>query len=237
MKKIAFFVEGQTEQIFVNRLVKEIMGYGNVTVILKKISGGTNAPKRESIRSYKIERHSEYTVLIYDCGSDNRVKSEILDNITNLRESGYTYIAGIRDLYPLSVDELPRLEKGLKFLPPVFRDFRDYFDIVVVVHEVETWFLAEPGHFLKVDKKLTGKYIEKKLGFNPYLINPLSRTHPAQDLGRIYKLAGKSYTKKYYQVEKLVNKLDFAKIRHEVRYKVDSLNKLISFIERFRKGI
>jgi len=236
MKKIAFFVEGQTEQIFVNRLVKEIMGYGNVTVILKKISGGTNAPKRELIRSFKIERQSDYTVLIYDCGADNRVKSEIIEHVSSLRESGYTYIAGIRDLYPLSVDELPRLEKGLKFLPPNLRDFKDTFDIVVVVHEVETWFLAEASHFQKVDKRLTGRFIEKHLGFNPFTVNPLTREHPSLDLGRIYKLVGKSYTKKHYQVEKLVNKLDFSKIRHEVRYRIDSLNELISFIERFKKN-
>lgn len=236
MKKIAFFVEGQTEQIFVNRLVKEIVGVGNATVIMKKISGGTNAPKHEILRSYNISRKSDYTVLIYDCGADNRVKSEILDNIRSLRESGYSHIVGLRDLYPLSMDEFSRLEKGLNFLPHDMGEYKSYFDIIVAIHEVETWFLAETNHFLKVDKRLTGRFIEKHLGFDPNHINPVSREHPSSDLNRIYKLAGKSYTKKYWQVEKLVNRLDFNKIRREIRYKIPSLDQLIIQIERFKKN-
>lgn len=236
MKKIAFFVEGQTEQVFINRLVKEVIGYNNLTVLLKKISGGTNAPKREFVRNYSIPLKSEYTALIYDCGSDNRVKSEILDNINSLREAGYTCIIGLRDLYPLSIEELPRLEKGLKYLPYPLKK-KDYpFDIVVAVREVETWFLAESSHFLKVDKRLTGRFIERYLGFNPDTVNPISREHPSEDINRIYKLAGKSYTKKYWQVEKLVNRLDFNKIKKDIRFRIASLNELITTIEKFKKG-
>ena len=234
MKKIAFFVEGQTEQVFINRLIKEIIGYKNLTILLKKISGGTNAPKREFVRNYSIPLKSEYTALIYDCGSDNRVKSEILDNINSLREAGYTCIIGLRDLYPLSIEELPRLEKGLRYLPYPLKK-KDYpFDIVIAVREVETWFLAESSHFLKVNKKLTGRFIEKHLGFNPDIINPISREHPSEDINRIYKLIGKSYTKKYWQVEKLVNRLDFNKIRKDIRFKIPTLNKLITTIEKFK---
>lgn len=236
MKKIAFFVEGQTEQVFINRLVKEIIGYNNLTVLLKKITGGTNAPKREFVRNYSISLKSEYTALIYDCGSDNRVKSEILDNINSLREAGYTCIVGLRDLYPLSIEELPRLEKGLKFLPYPLKKKDCPFDIVIAVREVETWFLAETSHFQKVNKSLTGRFIEKHLGFNPDTVNPISREHPSEDINRIYKLVGRSYTKKYWQVEKLVNRLDFNKIRKDLRYKISSLDELITTIERFKKG-
>ncbi len=236
MKKIAFFVEGQTEQVFINRLIKEIIGYKNLTVLLKKISGGTNAPKREFVRNYSIPLKSEFTALIYDCGSDNRVKSEILDNINSLREAGYTNIIGLRDLYPLSIEELPRLEKGLKYLPYPLKK-KDYpFDIIIAVREVETWFLAESSHFLKVDKKLTGRFIEKHLGFNPDMVNPISREHPSEDINRIYKLIGRSYTKKYWQVEKLVNRLDFYKIRKDIRFKIPALNELITTIEKFKEG-
>lgn len=236
MKKIAFFVEGQTEQIFINRLIKEIIGYDNLTVLLKKLSGGVNSPKRELIRNYSISLKSAYTALIYDCGSDNRVKSEILENINSLREAGYTSIVGLRDLYPLSIEELPRLEKGLKFLPYPLKK-KDYpFDIVIAVREVETWFLSEKSHFKKIDRKLTGKFIEKHLGFNPDIVDPVSREHPAEDINKIYKLVGKSYTKKYWQVEKLVNLLDFNKIRNEVRHEVHSLDTLIRIIEEFKDG-
>jgi len=142
----------------------------------------------------------------------------------------------LRELYLLLIDKLPRLEKGLNFIPQDKHHYKDFFDIIIAVHEIETWFLAETNHFVRVDKRLTGRYIEKHLGFNPYLINPLARVHPSLDLNRIYKLAGKSYTKKYYQVEKLVNKLDFNNIRRNVRHKIPSLNALITQIERFKKN-
>lgn len=235
MKRIAFFVEGQTEQIFVRRLVKEILGYDSTTVILKKITGGTNAPKHEFVKSFDRVSKAEYTALIYDCGADNRVKSEILDNIESLRDNGYSYIVGVRDLYPLPVEELPRLEKGLNFLPHNLRDCKGLFDIIVVVQEVETWFLAETNHFMKVDRRLTGRFIEKRLGYNPYLINPLTRKHPSEDLGRIYKLVGRSYTKKFWQIDRLVKRLDFKKIRHEIRYEMPPLNELVTIIENFKK--
>lgn len=235
MRKIAFFVEGQTEQILINRLVREVLGAGNITIIQKKISGGTNSPRNEFIRSYNIARSSLFTILIYDCGADNRVKSEILENIRSLRESGFSFIVGVRDLYPLPLEDLPRLEKGLAFLPHSLHEYQKTFDIVIAVREVETWFLAETSHFLKISKKLTGRYIEKHLGFNPDTVNPLSREHPSADLTRIYKLAGRSYTKKYWQVEKLVNRLDFNRIRNQIRYQIPSLNILITIVERFKK--
>jgi hypothetical protein len=235
MKKIAFFVEGQTEQIFINRLVKEMLGYNDVTIIQKKVSGGTNAPKREFVRNFSISRESKYMVLIYDCGSDNRVKSEILENIESLRESGYSYIVGLRDLYPLSIEELPRLEKGMKFLPYEFRKLHDAFDIVIAIREVETWFLAETDHFTKVDKRLTGHFIEKRLGFDPYTINPISRIHPSDDLNNIYKLVGRSYTKKHWQIDKLVQRLNFRHIRHELKDRITSLGELIKTIEQFKR--
>lgn len=234
MKKIAFFVEGQTEQIFVSRLVKEILGYSNVSILMKKISGGSNIPKRSSMQAYKTSKNFSYLVLIYDCGADNRVKSEILDNIESLRENEYSYIIGLRDLYPMNLDELGLLEKGQEFLPARMKIYKPYFDIVIAVREIETWFLAETDHFQKVDQRLSGEFIEQHLGFNPYKIDPILRTHPAEDLDKIYKLVGKSYNKKYWQIEKIVNKLDITRMRQEIRKKISSLNELITFVENLK---
>lgn len=234
MKRIAFFVEGQTEQIFINRLVKEILGRQNINIIQKQFRGGTNIPKQEIVRNLSFSRNPTYEVMIFDCGSDNRVKSEILDNIRNLREKGYEMIVGVRDLYPIPIDDLEKLEKGLCFLPYKLKNEAAHFDVIVAVHEIEAWFLGETYHLKKIDKKLTGRFIKDRLGFNPYAIDPESRVHPAKDLDDIYRLVGKSYTKKYNTTTRVVNKLDFNNIRHNLRYEVNSLNKLISIIEAFR---
>lgn len=234
MKRIAFFVEGQTEQIFVNRLVKEILGRNAANIIQKQSRGGANIPKQQIVRSLSISRKPQYEILIFDCGSDNRVKSEILDNITNLRESGYTMIVGLRDLYPLKIDELDKLEKGLKFLPNKIKKEGAYFDIIIAVHEIEAWFLAEASHLQRVDKRLSGQFIKEHLGFNPYTTNPETRVHPAKDLNDIYQLAGKSYTKRYGQTMRIMNKLDFNNIRNHVRYDIKPLGRLIKYIENFK---
>ena len=40
MRKLAFFVEGQTEAVFIERLVEEIAGEDRVIVERRKASGG-----------------------------------------------------------------------------------------------------------------------------------------------------------------------------------------------------
>ncbi|NDV67649.1 DUF4276 family protein [Dysgonomonas sp. 25] len=234
MKRIAFFVEGQTEQIFLNRLVKEILGAQHTSILLKQFRGGTNIPKQDITIIRNIAINPRYEILISDCGSDNRVKSEILDNIASLRKNNYSMIVGVRDLYPIPIDELPKLEKGLRFLPNSMKDEAGYFDIIIAVHEVETWFLADTTHLRKVDRRLTGSFIKKHLGFDPYAINPETRKHPAKDLNDIYKLVGKSYTKRHWQVRKLVNRLDMNYLRNHVRYDLASLNHLITVLEKFK---
>jgi len=235
MKRIAFFVEGQTEQIFLNRLVKEMLGVNQTNIILKQFRGGMNIPKQEIYITRTKSLRPRYEVLISDCGSDNRVKSEILDNIANLRNSGYSLIIGLRDLYPISIEQLPKLEKGLRFLPNKLKQYNDCFDIIIAVHEIETWFIAEVNHLRKVDKRLTGRFIKEHLGFDPYVVNPESRVHPAKDLDNIYRLVGKSYTKRHWQVQKLVNRLDINYLRNHVRYDIEPLNRVMDILENFKR--
>ena len=61
MKKIAFFVEGQSEQLFINKLLKEIAGYRNISITLKEIVGGgkkRRTARRESIVSQPLSNPS-----------------------------------------------------------------------------------------------------------------------------------------------------------------------------------
>lgn len=234
-RRIAFFVEGQTEQIFVNRLLREILGTQQINIIQKQFRGGANIPKQEIMRNSTFSRNPKYEVLIFDCGADNRVKSEILDNITNLRAKGYEMIVGLRDLYPIPLADLEKLEKGLRFLPPKLREESKCFDIIVAVHEIEAWFLAETNHFKKIDKRLTGRFIKERLGIDPYTMDAQQRVHPAKDLDNIYRLVGKSYTKRYGQTLRVVNKLDMNNIRNNIRYDVQSLDRLIDVVEKIKK--
>ena len=46
MKRLAVFVEGQTEQLFAERLIREIAGQANIRFELRSIRGGTNARRQ-----------------------------------------------------------------------------------------------------------------------------------------------------------------------------------------------
>lgn len=233
-KRIAFFVEGQTEQIFLHRLVKDFFGEGNTNILLKQFRGGSNIPRQEIIRFRAISRKARYEILISDCGSDSRVKSEIMENLVNLRKNGYEMIVGVRDLYPIPAKDLEKLEKGLRFLPLNLKSEASYFDIVVAIHEIEAWFMAETNHFRKVDKRLTGSFIKDYLGFNPFTSSAELREHPAKDLNDIYQLVDKSYTKRQWQVEKLVKRLDLEHLLKDVRKELKSFDKLVSILENLR---
>ncbi len=235
MKRIAIFVEGQTEQFFINRLLKEIAGNKNISITLSQLRGGTNIPKQEVfIPSMELPpTNPKYEALIYDCGNDDKVKSDILDNIANLAIQGYSEIIGIRDLYPLSLVDLSKLEAGLKFVPPSYNPLPIPFKIIVAVHEVEAWFLAESNHYPAIDIRLSTAIISANLGFNPELDDMTLQITPALDLNNAYQIVGRAYKKTRKHVERTVECLDYHNLYFNLSLKIEKLNDLISKINSF----
>ena len=237
MKKIAFFVEGQTEQFFINKLLIEIAGQKNIAINLRQLRGGSSMPKQDKfipqVSSYANPSNPVYEALIYDCGNDDKVKSDILDNIANLASSGYSEIIGIRDLYPLPNTDLNKLEKGLQFIPQSMRPLPIPFEIIVAVNEIEAWFLSECSHYECIDSRLTNSLIVTNSEFNPCKDDMTVRINPAQDLHKIYQLTGKAYSKKKNIVERTVNCLDYSILYLNIRNKISKLNDLIIKIDTF----
>ena len=231
MKKIAFFVEGQTEQIFVNRLVRYLLGPKNAIIIQKKIKGGTNVTKMEMTINRNETSIPIYEVLIINCGSDNRVKSEMLENIDNLELSNYRYIIGLRDLYPLPLSEVDKLKKGLSFLPIQFRNRIITFDIILAVREIESWFISDRLLFYNLHHKLTDKFLVKNIGHVPSRMKITDIEHPAEEINKVMQLVGQSYSKKMQQTKKVIYTLDMHTIMRTLRYKISELDKLITYIE------
>ena len=234
MRKIAFFVEGQTEQIFVNRLVRYILGPKNTIIIQKKVKGGTKIPKMEITINKNETSNPLYEVLIINCGSDNRVKSEMLENLENLELSKYDNIIGLRDLYPLPLSETDKLKKGLSFLPIQYRNRVINFDIVLAVREIESWFLSDRSLFYNINNKLTDNFLLKQIGYVPGRVKWTTIEHPAEEINKVLQLIGQSYSKKMQQTKKVIYTLNMRTIMHVLRYKIDELNKLICYIEKTR---
>lgn len=235
MRRIAFFVEGQTELYFINKLLIEIAGSKNISIRLFQIRGGSKVPKTFIFvpQPYTNPPAPTYEALIYDCGSDENVKSEILDNLVSLSSSGYSEIIGLRDLYPLLISDLPNLEAGLRFVPPRYLPLPINYEIIIAVREVESWFLSECNHYNCIDSGLNIPMISSNMGFNPRNEDMTLLSAPAATLRQIYQLVGKSYTKNKGHVERTVECLDYGNLYLNLRHRIAKLNELITKIDTF----
>jgi len=242
MKKIAFYVEGMTEQLFINKLLIEIAGSKNIEIELRKFQG---ANKGYTTDIYpKTAAHPvnpKHYALIFDCVGDGGVKSRILEDYQGLFEQGYTEIVGLLDLYPRS-----DLQKFSSFLSNrVIKSGNVKIpalpaktSIIIAVKEIESWFLAECKHFHCIDAILTNSFIKSNLGFDPCTDDMTVRQHPAEDLHRIYQLANKSYMaangqKRKNKVELTVECLDYSEIYCTLSNKIGELYTLIRKIDDF----
>lgn len=230
MKKMAVFVEGQTEAIFVKELLKEIAGVKNIIFEEYEISGGKYSNRIHSLKSSEYYKGQRYIVNIYNSGTDNRVVSDVRDNLKPLQNQAFSKVLGILDVYPKKPDEIQFFRDGIKFalqncLIPV--------SIILSIMEVEAWFLSEINHFEKIDPLLTADLIKKQLGIDILNENMEERIHPSEDLKQIYRLVGKSYTKSQKHIERTVSVLDYSNIYLELKNKVPSLREFIDEIDNF----
>lgn len=224
-RKLAIFVEGQTEAIFVKRLVEEIAG--------KKDIDFHEAQARHIHilnSAVKMLSQTKYHVLIVDCGNDEIVKSRILENRDRLIERGYALVLGLRDLKPRTRDELPRVMQGLRTGVPT-KDIQ--IELCLAVQEIEAWFLQEANHYARIDKELTAKVIATGVGFNPETDNAETVDDPATLLRDIYRLVGKSYTKTKKQVERTVNVLDYENLYLNLPNHLEYLKIFLDYLDGF----
>lgn len=230
MSKVAFFVEGFTEVLFLDKLLTEICDARNVSIEHREIRGGGQSGKvkrRFSTLSIKKATDQESLfVLIVDCGKDTHVGQYIKDEHESLTKAGYKKIIGLRDVRPTcTADQIPQLLQGLKkylktSLAPV--------DFILSQMEIEAWFLSEHSHFEKIDPKISVNLIKSNLGFDPSVDDMTIRLEPKKDLEDCYSLGGQQYIKSN---PKTVNSLDYAFIYIQLKDKIPFLKQMIESID------
>ena len=87
MNKIAIFVEGQTEQLFIERLIYKIFGQKDISIVKESRKGKIG--NRNFLKLEAESIHVQYFILIVDCGQDMQVKSDIREQYENLSSVGY----------------------------------------------------------------------------------------------------------------------------------------------------
>lgn len=230
MNRLALFVEGYTELIFVEKLIEEMAGRNKVRIELRRIRGGVSTRRKLTVmKAAKVDTGQKYFVLIVDCGGDHQVKSRILEEHQNLTKKGYTKIYGIRDVRPqFTHADIPKLEMGLRkyvktSLAPV--------EFILAIMEIEAWFLAEVSHYAKIDPAITLPAIKEQFGFDPENDDLEQRCAPAEDLKNCYAIGGRTYVK--HRAQETVDALDYTRIYLELCNKFRYLAQLVNGVEAF----
>ncbi|MBT2794483.1 hypothetical protein [Paraburkholderia strydomiana] len=226
-------MEGYTELLFIDRLIREIAAKKQLAVQHRKIRGGGRdgkVPKRyvELQVPTEMDGISHY-VLIVDCGGEKLVAQRVREEHAALDAKGYEKIIGIRDVFPnFTKADVPSLRRAMQYaiktkLAPV--------QFVLSVMEIEAWFLSEHLHFPHIDPAITVAAIHAALGFNPATDDMSDRQAPADDLIAAYELGGKTYTKG--SAEGTIHALDYDHVYIGLRDRIPDLNDLMESIDTF----
>jgi hypothetical protein len=171
-RRLAVFVEGQTELVFVREFLKQWYGY-DANVIGFACYNLQNNEFRDAEYQYGSEDSENYFMLV-NVGNDNSVLSKILSRLAYLVSQGYQLVIGLRDMYSKQyvqdagghvIDEEVNL-KHFDAVRDVLKDVEngEKVDFHFAIMEVEAWLLGMHDYLLSVDKRLTGDYIKEEIG-------------------------------------------------------------------------
>ena len=202
-RKIAVFVEGQTELVFLRDMVWKWYDYNSDIVGFDCISlFGQNS---KTVPFHHGSTDSENYFLFINVGNDNSVLSKMLGRFHSMRSKGFNFFLGLRDVYGRQYRELcgdaairqdlisKIKEEAGKQVAEVASD--GTMSLHFAVMEVEAWLLGMSSFLLKIDDRLTSEFIEGHTGIDILQDPETTYFHPAADLGRIYQSVGKSYDK------------------------------------------
>ncbi|MEO5357616.1 MAG: DUF4276 family protein [Nitrospirae bacterium YQR-1] len=228
MKKVFFFVEGQTESIFIDKLLNEYIGNHNLELKIHKYVG------QYQIKKVLVRENPTaiYEVRIYDVSSSgSTVISKIKETAESiLKNKGYDFIIGLHDLYRTKINgkniERSEKKKVMDAFMKLFqnKDFYDRIKYVLAIMEIEAWFLMDAKMFCKIDSSLTHNFIKEKLGYDLINDDLESYKHPSKIIDEIFHLCGKSYKKHKDESYRISHNLDYADLccSNELINKVES---------------
>lgn len=236
MKKLAFFLEGQTERLFVEALIQYCAGNSNVRIQSKRGNLGRKYQRRfYEVNATKIGTGDDFFILVVDSGSDKGVTSDIREIYQNLVGEDYSLIIGIRDVHPeCSRQDINKLRSGLSSSIQTVSELPVHFQLAVM--EIEAWFLAENTHFRRFDRRLTQARIVNELGFFPDDDIAETREIPSEDLDRIHGIIGRSYDKSHAVVIKVVSSLSYQNLVNLHSVKIKDLGGVVSGLNAFFAG-
>jgi len=227
MKKVALFVEGQTEAIFISEMIRQIFDEKKVKIVVHNI-----IYNRMRTDIFKTDTTKEYYFLLYNCGTDDKVKSNIKDNYQKLQQADFIHIIGLQDLF--NPQRRKRRIDERKFRETINADIPQAIPakIYFAIQEIEAWFIAEETHYQRISTTLSMEKVNSIACIDIQKEDTEKIPHPTVVLDAIYKAGGrKGYSKNEYVVKDVVSKLDFSNLYLTVRNRNNSLNELLTCLD------
>ena len=239
MKKIALFVEGETEAYFVRKLFEEVARQDSVSFYEFKGVGGKKFHRVFTALGQSVASNEEYVANIYISSTDSKVNQDIKDQLPTLKRSGFSVIVGLRDLLG---QKIGGVDTTLADLPDYERVNALLFSAepsvhsIIAVMEIETWFLSETNHYQRISSRLTETLIKANvhsIGVDPYVDDLTQVTEPAETLDKIYHLAGEQYGKSKQLRERTIDALDMAYVYMNGTQRLVKLRDFVKVIDDF----
>ena len=240
MISIAFFVEGQTEQVFIEKLLRQILGRDNY-YIERIVIRGKGERRFLKLKASK-NNYFKYYFQIIDVGTDEKVVSDIKENMTNMiNNHNYKKIFGIRDVYPIPRKEKSNLEKVIKA-----QLNNKQVTVIFATMEIEAWFLADPNLFENLfpesKPSLTSKYIKEKISYKGKPVDLIKSDpekifdHPTNIVKDIFELANEKYKKREADSYKISKNINYDTLYFDTKEQ-GKISVFHDFIDQFEKVI
>ncbi len=213
-------------------MVEEIAGTKKYRINSFRAFGGGQAIRRrwDEIKVGRVPLDTDYYVLIYESGNDQRVLVDVRDQYPTLLHSGFDSIIGLRDLFPFGLVDAPKVRRNWgDYVPPG----RLIPELILAILELEAWFIGEHTHFERISLKLTAPAVRGILGYDPATVNPESIAHPSAELRSVYSSVGAGYNKSIEHAERTLSALSFEELYLSVRPRIPDLDRLFKLLDNF----
>lgn len=216
MRKIALFVEGKTELIFVREYLCHWFDWQVDISCIEMLTGYEESPFPPDNLCPQADLH----VLIINVGGGAGILSQVKRKQQRLKELGYEKIICLADMYD---EDYKRIvgEKNMHqtidiATNQVFIDAKKEsiesinaplaIAFCYAIMEIEAWFLGKMDIFHKINAKLTPHFLSNLLGKDITQIDPETTFfHPSNQIKQIFLSIGKKYNKQDSDIYKIVS--------------------------------
>lgn len=207
MRRIAIFVEGQTELIFVREFLLRWFEYQIDVECRTLFTDSKFFPADYDFPCQTAEIH----VQVVNVGMDGNVLTRILDREQYFYNADYQLIIGLRDMYSeeyrivsrdqtVDTELIQRFRKGVADTIQKRAKYAGLIRFCYAIMELETWFIGIDSLWQDIDS------ITKEKNRNHFKF-PESVFHPTEIIKDLSKAQNRTYSKHKHEAESIVGQI------------------------------